>query len=379
MNKRFLVYVIFTLIFTLHSALYAAFIAIVDAGSSGSRIHLFDIRNIKGTVQFEVIPLKNNKTTPCVSSYAWNPDKIAEHISPLIESLRKGLPYGVTERDISFYFFSTAGMRTVNPIHQELIYKNIENYLNANTTLRIQNIRTISGKMEGVFDWIALNCLKKKFNSSNTEGVIDMGGASVQVAYDNNAPFRHTLQVKIGSASYFVHSNSYLGIGADQMRSQFTANADCFPKGLELSDVTGTGDFDKCLLALRPILTHIHNVESIPPAIIARTKFIGISNFYYVTNSKAFNLGAEVSGNDIKTKGKEFARMTWEEMKTKWPDDQFLYSQYINAAFLVDFLEELGFDPYIKLGIVSKIDGVEVSWALGAAVYYAEGNNKDLL
>jgi len=67
MNKRFLVYVIFIAIFTLHSALYAAFIAIVDAGSSGSRIHLFDIRKIKGTVQFEIIPLKNNKTSPGVS------------------------------------------------------------------------------------------------------------------------------------------------------------------------------------------------------------------------------------------------------------------------------------------------------------------------
>lgn len=375
MKKTFLVYVMFFVVLALHPALYAAFIAIVDAGSSGSRINLFNIKNINGTVQFDVIPLKNNKTIPGVSGYALNPDKIAEHISPLIESLRKGLPSGVNENDVALYFFSTAGMRTVNPAQQELIHKNLENYLKANTNLRIQDIGTISGKMEGVFDWIALNCLKKKFNSSNTVGVIDIGGGSIQVAYEDNSLSSHTVLVKIGSASYFVHSHSYLGIGADLMRSQFTANANCFPKGLRLSDVTGTGDFDKCLSALRPILTHIHNVESIPPAIIARTKFIGITNFYYVTNSKAFDLGAEVSLNDIKTKGKEFARMTWQEMKAKWPGDQFLYSQYIYAAFLIDFIEEIGFDPNTKLNIVSNINGLEVSWALGAAVYYAEGNN----
>lgn len=377
MRAKFLFGLVLIALFSLQSILSAAYIAVVDAGSSGSRMNLFDITKKDGAVQFNAIPLQNNKDASAVSHYVQNPDKIAELIAPLIESLKRGLPSGVNERDVRLYFLSTAGMRTVNPIQQKLLYKNLETYLKSKTSFKVEYVGTISGKMEGVFDWIALNCLEKKLGASDTYGVIDMGGASVQVAYADSSSSEDTLNVRIGSRSYLVNSHSYLGIGANQMRSQFTANANCFPKGLELSDVTGNGNYDKCLSDLHPILAQIHKVETIPPSILVNTKFIGIDNFYRITNSTPFNLGEEVSANDIRIKGKEFAMMTWQEMEAKWPNTPNLYSQYICSAFLVNFIEELGFGPNTKLKTFSRIDGVEVSWALGAAVYYAEGNLPD--
>ena len=39
----------------------------------------------------------------------------------------------------------------------------------------------------------------------------------------------------------------------------------CFPKGLELSDIVGNGNYEKCLLDVSPIITQIQKVEN-PPA-----------------------------------------------------------------------------------------------------------------
>lgn len=374
MKIRILIGLIFISVFSLQSILSAAFIAVVDGGSSESRMNLYNVTNTKGIVQVNAVKLVNNKFKPAISNYALNPDKVSEHISPLIQSLKNGLPSGVTERDVSLFFISTAGMRTINPAQQELLYKNLEAYIKTSSSFNVKYVGTISGRLEGVFDWLSLNCLENKLGSSNTYGVIDMGGASIQVVYADTTSSNDTINVKIGNNTYMVHSHSYLGIGVNQMRSQFTANANCFPKGLELSDIVGNGNYEKCLLDVSPIITQIQKVENPPASILLNTKFIGIDNFYKITNSEPFKLGEEASANDIKNKGIEFSKMTWQEMKAKWPNDQSLFSQYLYSAFLVDFILGLGFDPNTKIRTVSKINGVEVSWALGAAVYYAEGN-----
>lgn len=367
-------FVVVTVVFTLPFLASAAnYIAIVDAGSSGSRIHLFNVENKEGIVEFCSIELNNNKVQPGISNYA---NSVEQHICPLIESLRDGLPQGVEESDVKFYFLATAGMRTVAPNQQKDIYTKLSEYLKTKTKLKIETISTISGKMEGVFDWIAVNALEGKLAATATYGVMDMGGASLQVAFADNASTEILIPVKVGNRNFLINSCSYLGIGADQMRGQYTDNANCFPKGLELSDVTGNGNYNQCLLDLRPIIREVHKVKPLPLSVLWTTDFVGISNFYYMTNSKPFNMGSIASASDIKAKGELFAQMTWEEMKSKWMKDPYLFSYYIKSAFIVEFLAALGFGPNTKIKVVNKINGVEVSWALGAAIYYAEGNKQ---
>src|SRR3989338_3777919 len=97
------------------------------------------------------------------------------------------------------------------------------------------SVKTISGKMEGVYDWLALNYLKNTLTlpSKNTFGVLDMGGASTEITFathENISP-NNKFIVNINNHAYQLYSHSYLGLGQDVARSQYTSNANCFPVG----------------------------------------------------------------------------------------------------------------------------------------------------
>lgn len=372
-NIRLLSLSTIILLFVFQSALFAKYISVVDSGSTGSEIHLFDIVNKDGIIQYKAIPLKKNDQNLGLANLV-APEQVPEYISPLIESLKKGLPVGVQESDVDFYLMATGDMRSASPHRQENIYAILNKYLTDNTKLNLKIIGTMPEKMEGTFDWMGLNLFENKIGTSSTYGVIDIGGATIEVAYEVDTPSENTQKIKIGKYSYFVHSRSYLGIGNDHLREQYLDDPSCIPKGLSMVTTTGNGNYNQCLSDVKVLLDDVHKVEVIPSSVLSKTQFVGVGYFYYLTNSKPFSLGAEASLSDIKTSGEKFAKMSWEEMKIQWPHDQYLYGYYIGSVLVIDLLQRLGFDSDTKIKAVFKIDGAEVSWALGAAVYYAEGN-----
>lgn len=372
-NKRLVFFGSFLLFFiSLQSLLFAKYISVVDSGSTGSEIHLFDITNENGIVKYKVIPLKDNDHHIGVSHISW--ELIGEYLAPLIKSLRNGLPSGIKESDVDFYFMSTGDMRAIPPPIQEKIFQNLKKYLKENTKLNVKIAGTMYEKMEGVFDWMGVNLHENKIGTDSTYGVIDIGGATIQVAYAVDDSSIKGQTVKIGKYTYVIHSRSYLGIGNDHFREQYLDNPSCIPKGLSLVTTTGNGDFKDCLSTVEILLRDVHHIEPIPSSILKKTQFVGIAYFYYLTNSKPFSLGDEISINDLKAKAEVFTKLSWNEMKDKWPQDQYLHNYYIGAALIIDLLKTLGFSPDTKIKAIHKSNGTEVSWALGAAVYFEEGN-----
>ncbi len=366
-----IVLVVFAFLF--QPLLLAKYISVVDSGSTGSMIHLFDIENVDGVVKYKAIPLKNDDVHIGLA-HIFSTDIIPEYADPLIDSLRKGLPEGVKENDVDFYFMATGDMRSVSPYRALQIYEKLKGYFEENTKLNLKFVGTMPEKMEGAFDWIGLNFFENKLESSATYGVIDIGGATIEVAYEVDGPSGNTQKIKIGKKTYFVHSRSYLGIGNDHLREQYLDDPNCVPRGLAMVTTTGNGDYDQCLADVKILINDVHKVEPIPKAILDKTQFVGIGYYYYLTNSKPFSLGKEASINQIKAKAESFAKMSWEEMENKWPNDQYLYGYYIGSVLVIDLLQRLGFGADTKIRDVFKIGGAEVSWALGAALYYYEGN-----
>lgn len=373
-NIRIISLVVIVLVFALQPILFAKYISVVDSGSTGSEIHLFDIVNNDGIIQYKTILLKKKDNNLGLANLV-SPDQVPVYIAPLIESLRKGIPAGVKESDIDLYFMATGDMRSASPYRQEQIYQSLNAYLTKNTKLNLKIVGTMPEKMEGAFDWMGLNLFEKKIGTSSTYGVIDIGGATIEVAYQVDGPSENTQEIKIGKNTYFVHSRSYLGVGNDHLREQFLDNSNCIPRGLAMVTTTGNGNYNQCLSDVKILLNEVHKVEPIPASVLSKTQFVGIAYFYYLTNSKPFSLGSEASISDIKTKAEDFAKMSWDEMKAKWPHDKYLYGYYIGSILIIDLLERLGFDPDTKVKAVNKVNGAQVSWALGAAVYYSEGNN----
>jgi len=191
----------------------ANYAVLIDAGSSGSRVYLYtwlphsgDIRkllqikmmtNDLGQILFKTV-------TPGLSSFASNPEKAFDYIYPLIEYAAEQIPTA-KHKEVPFYILATAGMRLLSNYSQNAILNNIRSKLAVNSTFLFSdnNIQVISGKEEGIYSWISVNYLLGRFDHSfstptlvsinlgneittraRTAGMLEMGGASFQVAFE---------------------------------------------------------------------------------------------------------------------------------------------------------------------------------------------------
>lgn len=174
---------------------------IVDCGSSGTRAHIFkwSIRNnsIHNLPNIEL--LRDESTgkaitkhiTPGLSSIHNHPDRASNYMEPIMEFVTKSIP---SERhlDTPVYFMATAGLRLLDETTQKRILSDITRDLRVKFDFpRIKSF-VISGEYEGLYSWLSLN-FKKVFDHrfendetpiDGTIGMIEVGGASVQVAYD---------------------------------------------------------------------------------------------------------------------------------------------------------------------------------------------------
>ncbi|KAG0049939.1 Golgi apyrase [Gryganskiella cystojenkinii] len=220
---------------------------VIDAGSSGSRIHIYswiDRAHLEQTT-----PLHTRRGTlptiePGVESDASNhsdwtkktepadfkdrPEDVGEHLEPLLDHAIQIIP----ESQIAstpIYLLATAGLRLVKDDVREKILTNSCHYIRENYNFDIgackDHIRNISGEEEGIYGWVAINYLMGGFDKGgikmikpapgseqhdasdsesippnydngdlddptapqshrHTLGFLDMGGASTQIAFE---------------------------------------------------------------------------------------------------------------------------------------------------------------------------------------------------
>ena len=152
-------------------------LAVVDAGSTASRLHLYvyDLDSKNNPVQIE--ELWSKKIKPGFASIEGNQESINAYLNSLFESL--------PEENLPVYFYATAGMRLLPHPTQELYYRKLQQWFMAQTRWRLIDAKTITGSEEGVFGWLAVNYQLGLLNRTEKPyvGVMDMGGASVQVTF----------------------------------------------------------------------------------------------------------------------------------------------------------------------------------------------------
>lgn len=149
---------IYTNIFTIPST----HTFVIDAGSSGTRVHLYhdQTTNI----------IQSYHTTPGISSLTAN--DAAKQVSTLLKQFQ--LP----KTKLELYLLATAGMRTLTPENQTITYQAIRKEIEEDSLLKqiqVQKLETISGQEEGKLAWIAANWLQKSLWANQTYGIADLG------------------------------------------------------------------------------------------------------------------------------------------------------------------------------------------------------------
>jgi hypothetical protein len=350
---------------------YAIFI---DAGSTGSRLYLFQYKT--GQPLPLIQDIYSESTKRGLSSFANNPRAAGESLKPLLDHVTQELQKKhLRPQAVPINILATAGMRLLPANKQEAIYQNINTYLNNHYTFALNKIATISGKMEGIYGWLDVNYLLKRFQSAqdSTQGSIDMGGASTQIAFSipNSSRPEDELTLQVGGHRYLVFSKSFLGLGLDQAFSAMNQNplaAHCYPDNYPLTpSVQGSSNFSSCSSLYTEIIHKKAVAEKIVP--VANKQFIAYSGIYYIYNF--FRVADSRSQATVERKIQSVCSKTWQELQQEYPQvpAKYLSSFCANGAYLSALLYNSYQIAGKNLIVANQLNQQEIDWTLGALLY----------
>eukprot|EP00171_Calliarthron_tuberculosum_P012937 IDg12937t1 len=247
----------------------------IDAGSTGSRIHTFSFRKDNMRLfREDFLGIK-----PGLSSFVENPAEGARSLEPLLERARSIVP--ASQRALTPVFLrATAGLRAVGVSRAEKILEEVRTYL-ARSGFRFDGIpwaSVMGGSDEGVFSWITVNYLLAR-TSAATVGTLEMGGGSAQIAFVPNHPSElgnscapKLINRRFADANVGLYAKSDLGFGLQKARAVTLAaferdtiltNNQCANRGSIVNvkvpfdntgrtvKMGGSGDFAKCRLLVK--------------------------------------------------------------------------------------------------------------------------------
>ncbi|KAJ2474321.1 Golgi apyrase [Coemansia sp. RSA 2131] len=400
---------------------------VIDAGSSGSRLMIYAWDDPGSTTasnndkwQLPVVERASehwtHKTSTGISSFADRPHRVGvEHIKPLLDFAQQHIPQQQLAHT-PVVLLATAGMRLLPRAHQLQILDTACTYARANYDFMLKDcqdsFQVVSGEVEGLFGWIAVNyLLDDGFNSNSTHGFLDMGGASAQIAFapapNAVAQMRDELAtvtlrgVDGTDRSFTVFVATFLGHGTNEARRRYVetllssvSNDDapviddpCLAPQLLLPTtdgramLRGLGQFSQCVAATEPLLNKTEC--PVKPCLFAGVhapqidfgvqRFVGVSEYWYASHDY-LGLGGVWDIAQFEHRAQEFCSVPWSEARKQVADRDDvvavarLQMQCFKAAWLVNVLHS-GFrvprdsSPFQS---VHNVGETEVSWTLGA-------------
>lgn len=362
--------------------------AVVDAGSSGSRIHLYRVSRPDGGMDISDVAQLESAGGDGLSGYQAQSEQAGpQGMQPLLQALNDWLLARRIGRDaVPVDVLATAGMRLLEqrdaPAAQA-IYRSVRRTILDNGYLAGE-LRTISGDEEGLYAWADVNHLQGNFQHGHrTAGLVEVGGASAQLAYETSQrDHPHAHLVSIGGASYTVLSVSFLGLGQNEARKAMVLASGpkdnpCYPNndkgappgGFDAGAIaSGNYRYGRCEDLYQTVLSAFAIRDKVIAADFDARDFIGISSVYHALNNwHVLERPAMLS--------KELERQCGgtDAWSLKVVPEQGGASGFAqNACANGTFINTLLFDPRYGLGLsaervhgVGQVNGQSPSWTRG--------------
>lgn len=395
----------------------------------------------------------SEKLKPGLSSFSNVPDEqllpeVGKHLAPLLEFAQKVLQSKSDQfSDYPIYLGATAGMRMLTHSNRTRLLNAVRTLLNDKTFCPFQfrdvQARVISGEEEAAYAWLAVNQLsgtlhlndnrhsaKMSLDSSQTYGILELGGASTQVCFqepDNDIMQGH-FKLQLGQGPVWnLYAHSFLQYGINQASQRFEAlvlggdpsqssRNPCLPQGatqqvdtnirigkdgLETWDTKESGtvgagepiqvlqnqagiDFEVCRNLVRRLVHKERNQfcqfaykgdcsfngvyqPSLPP----NKQFVGVSNFYETWDflglpQKATLKQLENATRYVCTLNHQQADEFGKEKVGKEYRDEMCFS----STYVLELLHYgYGFKMDDHVMTADDIEGSSVTWAFGAMLY----------
>ncbi|ORZ19874.1 nucleoside phosphatase GDA1/CD39 [Absidia repens] len=203
----------------------------IDAGSSGSRVHVYRFNYCKEEPQLEEEVLFH-MIKPGLSSYKDDPVAAAHSLDDLMTRAVKMVPEEL-QYCTPIAVKATAGLRLLGKDLSDKILNQVRSHLTENYPFPISandGIQIMEGSDEGVYAWITVNYLLGKLKPSqrgNSAAIFDLGGASTQIVFEPvfSTPSEkmsdgdHHYRLDYGKGDpYSLYQHSYLGFGLNEAR-----------------------------------------------------------------------------------------------------------------------------------------------------------------
>ncbi|XP_022094815.1 ectonucleoside triphosphate diphosphohydrolase 5-like [Acanthaster planci] len=380
-----------------------------DAGSTGSRVHIFHFQNDFNGGPPVLIAEVFNKTEHGLGEFADSPQKAVESVRGLLNVATESIPsefWASTPVALK----ATAGLRLL-PLDkaQSLLDAVYQLFVQSPFLVDTQNntVTIIDGIHEGEYIWFTVNFLRgilgTQDHSSNTMGVLDLGGGSTQITFaprhqetiDEGMPLGLIKQFKFREETFQLYTHSYLGLGLKEARletlrleqqmmasvpSSTQAHRDsdtnwatvCLPPNAEASwefagvtHVTKSANGPEVTDTFTPCadLTKRFMGDKVyrPKEIANRTFY---SSSYFLGKSVESGLITREFGGIVRVK--EFTRVAKEACRSFDASNPFLCMDLVYIHTLLR--HGYDFKAETELVMNERIRGFEISWALGATI-----------
>ncbi|KAI0695295.1 nucleoside phosphatase family-domain-containing protein [Cytidiella melzeri] len=227
----------------------------IDAGSTGSRIHIYKFNNCGASPEYEYEVFK--QMNPGLSSFAGRPLEAAQSLDVLLDEALKVVPSSL-QKCTPVAVKATAGLRILGAAQSQTILDAVKHRIQDKYPFSMpdkDSVVIMDGSDEGVYAWITANYLMNTIRASTpaktpTYAVLDLGGASTQIVFkpvfDSQKPEstleegEHKYDLTFGGKTHVLYQHSYLGYGLMQARKSVHRLVD-FMSSFQKSTVGGGG------------------------------------------------------------------------------------------------------------------------------------------
>jgi len=315
--------------------------AVVDAGSTGSRLHVYSYSLNANNTPVNIQEVWVKTQSPGLATL---PDDEAI-INKYLNGLFEGFPLQqdtVIAKKMPLYFYGTAGMRLLPAQNQ--MYTKVKKHLQGNRLWKLKEARTITGTEEGVNGWLTINYYTGLLQQpkSAKAGYMDMGGASVQIVmpvakkhFQEDSP--DYVKLQINKRTYYLFVRSFLGLGQTQVTNQFLEKSHCYMPGYPMvNQQMGSGNAQACEENISRLINQVHGVDSIVQPVLHNNR-AGIwyvtGGVVYTAKNKLFGLTGGFFNKNLLEKAESVCASDWEMLKNDQPGNTYLYNYCLSATY----------------------------------------------
>jgi len=377
---------------------------VIDAGSTGSRIRIF--RMSEGRLEQVTLPSKEEaaqlETEPGIASYASSLELAGPSLQGIVDAAAGVVPKAEQPRS-RLWLMATGGARLMESSRIRRLLGAVAGYLSnsSHSPFVFQSTQVMSGQKEAVYAFLAMNDLLGTLKGE-TVGVLDMGGASTQIAFEpQDMVLSNEFDLYVDDVRRSLYATSFPRLGLQSALDRFVeATVSAAGPGVAIVPVpclnigdrrtrnasgsvvalVGTGDAEQCSEAVLGLLKEDLKCMLPSCALVglamspASGRYVAINAMFYVAyNMRMLGWDEEkvITPAEILAATRDFCRKGKAEIQAA-PDAEWKYQRNsCFAGFLAyHLLREYGFsDDNGNITFLRQVDGRHCDWTRGALLF----------